>query len=69
MLLLNKDHIDNLVPNDGLQLEFAAVPETEEWKIPIVKEILDMKFGVLSLSGEGLDNSQFDEILEYLTTE
>ena len=69
MLLLNKDDIDSLVPEDGLQLEFAAVPESEAWKIPIVKEILELKPGEMTLPGAGLESSQIDEILQYLTIE
>ena len=68
MLLLQKDSIESLEPNDMLKIEFAAVSVEEEWRIPIVKEILDLKTGVMFLPGEGLNSSELDELLGAMTT-
>ena len=69
MLLLQKECIESLEPNDMFNIEFAAVPADEKWRIPIVKEILDLKTGVMFLSGEGLNTSELEELLNAMTTE
>ena len=68
MLKVGKDCIENLVPNDAFTIDFAPIPQINEWKIPIVKEILDVKSGEMHLPGEGLSFSEIDEILKFLTT-
>ena len=67
MLKVHKDSIENLVPNDAFTIEFAPISEINEWKIPIVKEILDVKSGEMNLPGDGLSFSEIDEILKFLT--
>ena len=69
MLLLKKDCIEAIEPNDMLEIQFSAVPEEEKWRIPIVKEILDLKTGVMFLPGDGLNSSEIDDLLDLMTTE
>ena len=68
MLKLNKESIEQLVPSDALDIEFSAIPEKDNWKVPIVKEIVDIKSGEMFLPGDGLNISELDEILKFLTT-
>ena len=68
MLKVDKTSIEDLVPNDAFNIEFAPIPEINEWKIHIVKEIIDVKSGEMHLPGEGLSFSEIDEILKFLTT-
>ena len=68
MLKVDKDCIEDLVPNDAFTIEFAPMYELNEWKVPIVKEILDLKSGEMYLPGEGPSFSELDVILKFLTT-
>ena len=69
MLLLDKDCIESLEPHEMFEIEFAAVPKDEKWRIPIVKEMMDLKTGVMFLPGEGLNSSELDILLDAMTTE
>ena len=66
MLLLNKASIEDLKPNDTNEIEYRQIPETERWKLDIVKEITDIKFGVQTL--ESFPHEELDIILDYICT-
>ena len=69
MLLMDKDSIEDLEPTDIFENDFAMSPVQEAWRIPIVKEIIDLKTGEMVLPGDGLTSSQLEEILDTLITE
>ena len=68
MLKLNKESIEQLVPSDALDIEFSAIPEKDNWKVPIVKEIVDIKSAEMFLLGNGINISELEEILKFRTT-
>ena len=69
MFLLQKDCIEDIEPNDMLKIKFAPIPCKDEWKIPIVKKIMDLKTGEMFLPGGGLNPSELDDRLDAMTTE
>ena len=66
MLLLNKASIEDLKPNDTNEIEYRQIPETERWKLDMVKEITDIKFGVQTL--ESFPHEELDIILDHICT-
>ena len=66
---MDKDSIEDLVPRDIFETDFAKITVQEAWRIPIVKEIINLKTGEMVLPGDGLTSSQLEEILDTLTTE
>ena len=69
MLLMKKDSIEDLDPNEVMAINFAEVPEREAWRVPIVKELIDIKTGEMFLPGEGLTPSEIADLLDAMTTE
>ena len=45
LLLTSKYDSVMLVPSDALEIEFLPVPEEDTWKINLVKELIDVKWG------------------------
>ena len=66
LLLTSKYDSAMLVPSDALEIEFVPVPEEETWKINLVKELIDVKWGEASIADFSTD--EIDEILEQICT-
>ena len=66
MLLVNKNSVDELTLIDSNDVTYMPPPVSEIWKINMVKEITDIKFGVKSL--QDYPHDDLDEILNYLCT-
>ena len=48
------------------EMKFFRVPHEEQWRIPLVKELMETKHGDLKLSE--LDNNDLNEMVKMLTT-
>ena len=66
MILLNKNTIDELKPTDSSEIEFMPIPETELWKLDMVREITDVKFGVKAL--DDFPHDELQMLLEHICT-
>ena len=51
MLLVRKDSILDLVPEDALKVSYNEIPEEETWRLSFVNEITDVKFGEANIEG------------------
>ena len=66
MLLVNKSSVDELTPADSKEVSYSPVPDSDKWKIDIVQEITDIKFGVKVL--HEYPHEELEEILNFLCT-
>ena len=66
MLLVNKTDISELSIHDANNIKFMPVPEEEMWKINMVKEITDIKFGEKVL--EDFPHDDLEKILHFICT-
>ena len=66
MLLVNKTAIDTLVPNDAMDIKYHEISEADAYKVNLVKELTDVKFGEAFV--EGFSRKELDSILSYLCT-
>ena len=66
LLNTNHDDVDKLMPNDAFQIKFEEVKEENEWKINIVKELIDAKWGEVII--ENLLFDEIDNLLEEICT-
>ena len=64
MLLLEKTSIDELKPSDANEAKYFPVPDSENWKIDLINEITDIKFGIMSLND--FPHDELDEILKQI---
>ena len=65
-LLCGYDDIDDLKPNSCDDLLFHKVPPGEDWRINLIREIIDVKYDERNI--ENLDAEEIDEILEFVCT-
>ena len=51
MKLVSKTSIDELCPQDSHSVKYHSVPKEEEWRIALVKDIVDIINKVANLDG------------------
>jgi len=66
MLLVNKNCVDELNASDANNIVYAKIPENEEWRVELVKEITDIKFGEKHL--DNFPQEELNELLKYACT-
>ena len=66
MLLVNKTDIDKLVPSDAMNIKYHEMSEDDAYKVNMVKELTDVKFGEAFV--EGFSRKELDSILNYVCT-
>ena len=61
MNLVGKENVDSLVPNDAMDIEYHVISEENAYKVNIIKELTDVKFGESFV--EGFSRKELDTIL------
>ena len=64
--LVNKNSIDELSPKDARSILYQPVPKDEEWRIGMVREIVDIRNQEASL--QEFTWKELEYILEYVCT-
>ena len=67
MLLFIKNNIDDVVEKDIIEYNYAPVEEKDEWKIQMVKELIDVKNDEIQI--ENITKEEADLIKEFLCTD
>ena len=62
--MTEKSNVHDLVPNDVDNMEYHPLPEGENWKLSIIKEIIEKKNGTMNINN--LTEEELDNTLEYL---
>ena len=62
MLLADKDSIEDVKKGDVDKIEYHKLDENEVWKVEAIKEIINVKSGILEVPGFELEELQ--EILK-----
>ena len=63
ILLCDKNNADELETNDENGILYKPIPENERWRIGLVKELIDIKYGEYEVNG-----FNFKEIEDILDT-
>ena len=66
MLLADRNTIDELNPFDATNIKFKEVPESEQWRIGMVHELTDIKFGNSELVG--FSSEEVNDIVKLVCT-
>ena len=66
LLLSRKDDIGQLSRTDVQTMEYMPVTEPNRWKISVVHELIDVKWGEAVI--EGFEDIELDAIIEELCT-
>ena len=61
MNLVGKLTIDSLVPSDAMDIQYHVISEENAYKVNIIKELTDVKFGESFV--EGFSRKELDSIL------
>ena len=66
LLLTSKDDISDLVPSDVSEMKYQPVIANDEWRISMVKELIDVKWGQAVIGN--LSDNEVDDIIEDICT-
>ena len=66
MLLFDKVRVEDITKNDVNSFKYADVPQGDEWRVEMVKEIIEIRNSKLEV--ENFDDEEIEEILNYLCT-
>ena len=64
--MTSKDDISELVPSDIDQMVYRPVDPNDEWRLNMLKELIDVKWGQAVV--ENLSDSEIDDIIEDICT-
>ena len=63
MVLTNKDCISKVTDEDIRKINYSNISDDNVWRVRIINEITDMKFGQLTV--DGFTTEECEEILEF----
>ena len=66
MLLFGKVKVEDITESDVDAFKYAAVPPGDEWRVELVKEIIEIRNSNLEV--ENFDEEELNEVLNYLCT-
>ena len=66
MILTKKDSIESISAKDIENIEFEEISKDDLWRVEVIKELIDVKFGQLNVDGSSDD--ECNEILHYVCT-
>ena len=66
LILTKKDNIDSISAKDIDDIEYEEIFNEDLWRVNVIKELTDVKFGQLNI--EGFSDDEFKEILHYACT-
>ena len=66
MLLCDKNSIDNLTPDDAMNIKYHEPPEEETWRLGVLDELLEVKYGDLTVPG--FDSEELAMMQSYICT-
>ena len=49
-------------------LKFCEIRNENRWRVNIIKEIVDIKQGILALDGEGLSSEELNDLIDFIST-
>ena len=64
LLKTDKTSIQDLVPNDTLNIEYHPIQEDEKWKVSFIQELIEAKNSNLEVVD--FTDDELDEIMEFL---
>ena len=65
LMLLNKEEISQVAPSDTLALQYNPVTEENEWRIKLLKELVEIRHGNLNVD---LSEEEINEIITDICT-
>ena len=68
LLLTGLDNIDDLLPTVIETIKYKQISNDDMWRVQLIKEILDMKHGVIDLP-EGWTIEEAEDILNLACTQ
>ena len=66
MLLVGKSSVDELVPSDFQEVKYNEIRDEEMWRVGLVDEITDVKFGDTTI--EGFTMEELNTIMNFICT-
>ena len=68
LLLTDLSNVDDLMPSMVEQFKYKEISNTDMWRVPLIKEVIDMKCGMVQLPA-GWSYENMEDILNLACTE
>ena len=66
MFLTQRSNVDEICREDYKKIDYHKINESEQWRISIIEEIIDIKYNQLDV--EGFEAEEIEEILNFVCT-
>ena len=66
MFLTQRSNVDEIGREDYKKIDYHKINESEQWRISIIEEIIDIKYNQLDV--EGFEAEEIEEILNFVCT-
>ena len=63
LLLTKKESIEQTTDKDVENIEYAKIPDDDMWRVNMIKEVTNVKFGQLTI--EGFSTEECEEMLQF----
>ena len=63
LLLTKKESIEQITDKDVENIEYAKIPDDDMWRVNMIKEVTNVKFGQLTI--EGFSTEECEEMLQF----
>ena len=67
-MLTDLSNVDDLMPSMVEQFKYKEISNTDMWRVPLIKEVIDMKCGMVKLPA-GWSYENMEDILNLACTE
>ena len=64
--LTQRSNVDELCREDYKKIDYHKINDSEQWRISIIEEIIDIKYNQLDV--EGFEAEEIEEILNFVCT-
>ena len=64
MMMTGKSDIEDLCADDISKAEYAPIPLDEKWRIDLLDELIDVKYGNSKV--ENLNNDEIDDLIQFV---
>ena len=68
LLLTNLSNVDHLKPSIVDQISYKIINKEDQWRVRLIKELIDIKFGTMNLPEE-MTMQEVEDILDYACTQ
>ena len=64
MFLVEKSDVCDLIPEDAMKIAYKKIPESEEWRVSLLNELIEVKLGECLV--EGFSETEINDLIQFV---